>query len=45
MEPRLYKLLTPYYIISRIIPYMATWCLVLWYMGWNGNSIGQIHVP
>jgi len=39
------KLLTPHYIVSRVMPYVATCCLVLWYMVWNRNSIGQIHVP
>jgi len=36
---------TLHYIASRVMPYMTTCCLVLWYMVWNGNSIGQIHVP
>jgi len=39
------KLLTLHYIVNRVMPYVATCYLVLWYMVWNGNSIGQIHVP
>jgi len=38
------KLLTLHYIVTVVMPYVATCCLVLWCMGWNGNSIGQIHV-
>jgi len=36
------KLPTVNYIVSTVMPYVATWW---WYMIWNGNSIGQIRVP
>jgi len=39
------KLLSLHYIVSKVMPYVATCCLVLWYTVWNGNSVAQIHVP